>query len=75
MQSAPREYEAVVIVASAAGIPAPTVRSSLPSDFPTPVFNVQHRISGGPRQLSKALPRSTKLALKEAQEGNEAAAV
>jgi two-component system chemotaxis response regulator CheB len=65
-----RDFDVVVIAASAGGIPAlETILSGLPLPFPVPILIVSHRAPDGGLGLSRVLGRHTSLLVKDADEG------
>ncbi|MFS8068983.1 MAG: chemotaxis protein CheB [Byssovorax sp.] len=65
-----RDFDVIVIAASAGGIPAlKTILTGLSSPFPVPILIVQHRKPDGGVQLSRVLGRTTSLLVKDADEG------
>lgn len=66
----PRDFDVIVIAASAGGIPAlTTILEGLPTPFPVPILVVQHRKPDGGVLLSRVLGRHTSLLVKDADEG------
>jgi two-component system chemotaxis response regulator CheB len=58
--------------ASAGGLSALSqVLSALPADFPAPVLVVEHMMPGNPSVLAAILSRRTRLAVKEAEDGEQ----
>lgn len=66
------EFRIVVIAASVGGLEALScILSELPSAFPLAVAIVQHRSMSSPNLLAELLQRRTKLAVKNAEDGEE----